>query len=73
MYDLHEIFSATPVSKIQSHKSSKFDVSANHRFRHSTPSDSAENELVFRRQIADAPRIEADDGEVPTISRGLLR
>src|SRR6266853_2046501 len=39
---LHYVFSATPVSKVQSYEPSSLDVSANYRFRHSAASESAE-------------------------------
>jgi hypothetical protein len=48
VYDRHSIFSTTPVRQVQSHKPSGFDIGANARFRHSTPSHSGEKKLVPR-------------------------
>ena len=73
VHHLQRVLSAAPITKIQLHEPSGFNIGTNHRFGHSAPSDAPEKKLLLRCQIADPPGRETDNTEVSVFGCRFLR
>ena len=73
MRDLQNNLAAPEIWKLQVRQSAGIQVRAHHPLRHSTPSNTTEQEGVFGGEIANPPDFGADHAIVARIPARLLR